>query len=154
NTVTERIRVRVSVYRVRSPVIVRTKSCLECFGQERQASRAVKFVHPVKDLLLGSVGRPEYFVDFLSSFEAFPRGGDGENRIARAAFGEQRPRGNQTRDVVHLGPIQNSRHVIIDAMRQAHDAGPKRVQVTAHESGADAGFERGGEKGAGAAAGD
>ena len=58
---------------------------------------------------------------------------------------EQRPRRDQAGDVVHLRPVQNARHVVVDAMRQAADAVAKCVQVAADERRLDPRLERGRE---------
>src|SRR5204862_1271077 len=51
----------------------------------------------------------------------------------------------QAGDVVHLGPVQDARDVIVDAMGEAADAVAKGVEIAADHGHADAAFQRRGE---------
>ena len=110
--------------------------------QERQAALAPEAVRTVEGFLLRERGGVEDFVDLLHALEALAAGGDRKDVVLLARFHEQRPRRDQARDVVHLGPVQNPRHVVVDAVREAHDAVAERVQVAADHRGLDARLER------------
>src|SRR5579859_8130894 len=106
-----------------------------------------------EDFSLEAVGRAQRFVDFGDTRKTLAAGVDGKNVVLRAGLGEQWTRRDKARDVVHLGPVQDAGHVVVDAVRQAENAVAERVEIAADHGGFDARFERSGECGASAAAG-
>src|SRR2546428_10521545 len=105
-----------------------------------------------KHLLLDAIGRAEDAVDLTHAVETLDARGDRKNVVLLPRFHEERPWRDQPGDVVHLGPVQNPRHVVVDAVRQASDAVPERVQVAAYHRDANARLERRREGRDGAAA--
>src|SRR5262249_31632899 len=61
------------------------------------------------------------------------------------------PGRDQTGDIVHFGPFQDVRYVVVDAVRQAEDRVAKGVERPADHSHLDARLESAREDGAGAA---
>src|SRR5438270_8793670 len=96
-----------------------------------------------EDLLAGVFRHAENLIHLLYAGETLARGFDRKDRIAITAFREERPGRDQARDIIALGIIQNARNVIIDAMRDAHDAVAKRIQISADEGRLNADIERG-----------
>src|SRR6185295_2654635 len=95
-----------------------------------------------EDLVLEAVGRAKDLVNFLDAFETRTAGFDGKDVFLRACFGKKWPRRDEAGDVVHLGPVEDSGNVVIDAVLQAEDTITERVQISADQGGANSGFER------------
>src|ERR1051326_7779104 len=109
---------------------------------KRQAALPPETVRAIEGLVLDHPVGPENFIDLAYPLETRAAGGNGEDVVALARFRDQRPRRDQPGDIVHLAPIQNPGHVVVDAVRHAHDAVAERVQVPADHRGPNARFER------------
>src|SRR5215467_13611085 len=66
--------------------------------QERQAEFAREAVRRVEGLLLSQIAGSKHFIYPLDACEAGAAGGDGEDRVALARFGEERPRRDEARE--------------------------------------------------------
>src|SRR5215510_8381822 len=108
------------------------------FSPERMLAR--------EDFLLDPVGSLKHAVDLTHLFEALDARGDWEDVVFLARFDEQRARRDESGDVVHLAPVQNAGHVVVDAVREAADTVAERVEIPADHRGANAGLERGREQ--------
>src|SRR5215469_816156 len=126
---------------------------LETRGEKRNALPAAKAVIGLADLSLRVVRRSQDLISLLYAAETRTAGFDGEDVVLGAGFGEQRPRRDETGDVVHLGPIEDAGDMVIDAVRQAENVIAERVQVSADHGGLDARLECRRERGRGAATG-
>lgn len=107
----------------------------------------------VEGFLLDLLSSTEDLINFLRAMVAVNAGFDGEDRVFLASLGEERTRRDESGDVVHFSPIQDSGNVVIDTVRDAHDAGPECIQVATDHGGRDAWLERGAEERTCAAAG-
>src|SRR5437867_1854000 len=103
-------------------------------------------------LLLDSIVSAEHAVDVAHLVEALDTRVDREDIVFLARFDKQRPRRNQAADVIHLGPVQNARDIIVDAMSEAAHAVSERVEISADHRDAEARLQRRCEQGRGAAA--
>src|ERR1700686_3149987 len=122
-------------------------------GQKRYAAHAVKTVGGLENFDLETVGRAENIVDLVDPCETRAAGFNGEDIVLRAGLGEQRPGRDQARDIVHLGPVQDARNVVVYAVLEAEYAIAKSVQVARDHSCSNARIESGCKSGACAAAG-
>src|SRR5688572_19769690 len=132
-----------------SPVMASHFAPAQVTRQEWNPTLAPERMLAGKDLLLRTIRDPEHAVDLAHFVEAPDARSDREDVVLLSRFHEQRPRRDEAGDVVHLGPVQDAGHVVIDAMSQTPDAVFERVEITADECGADAGFERRREHGHG-----
>ena len=113
------------------------KSDVQVARQERNAAPAPEQMLGWKDLLLDAIRSVEDAIDPAHFIEALDARADRKDVVLFSRFDEQRSRRYQTREIVHLRPVQNSRNVVVDAMGEAPDAVAECVQVAAHECGAD-----------------
>ena len=102
--------------------------------QERNAALAPERMSSGKDLLLDAIGSAEDAVDSAHFIEALDARPNRKDVVLSPDSDEQRSRRYQTREIVHLRPVQNARHVVVDAVREAPDAVAECVQVAAHEA--------------------
>src|ERR671911_23190 len=108
---------------------------------EWDASPAPEQMFVREDLVLDEVRDTEDAIDPLHFLEAFDARTNRENPILLSGFYEQRSRSNQTRDVVHLGPVQNPGNIVVDAVSETSDTVLEGVQVAAHQCHANARIE-------------
>src|SRR5437016_734663 len=80
-----------------------------------------------------ALSRAEHLVHLLHPLEAGFAGGNRKNVVAFAGFEVHWPRRDQPGHVVHLGPIQDARDVVVDAVADAHHAIAEGIQVAGHQ---------------------
>src|SRR5437870_3311948 len=93
-------------------------------------------------LLLNSIGGAEDTIDLTYVIEALDARLDREDVVLLPGLHEERTRRGEPGDVVHLSPIQNPGHVVVDAVREAPDAVSEGVEVSAHQRDSNTWLER------------
>src|SRR5436190_19819033 len=91
-------------------------------GDERNALGSGKYVWPAVEFLLNEIRNTHDFVDLLHRGKGFFEGGEREDVVLLATLTEQRPGSDKTCDIGHFGPVEDSRDVIVHAMRKREDA--------------------------------
>src|SRR5262245_19931936 len=99
--------------------------------QKRDAALSPERMLARKHFLLDPVGSLKHAVDFTYLLEALDARGDWEDVVLLARFDEQRTRRDESGNVVHLAPVQDAWHIVVDAVREAADAVAERVEIPA-----------------------
>src|SRR6185436_8519657 len=98
------------------------ESGIQVAREERDTALPPERVLAGKHFVLDAVGGAEDAVDLAHLAEALDAGADRKDVVALPGLDEERPRRDQAADVVHLRPVENARHVIVDAVGEAADA--------------------------------
>src|SRR5262245_4319914 len=93
----------------------------ELARQERNPALAPELVVLREHLLLGEPGGAEDCVDLPDALEAREARLYRKDVVLLPRLHEQRPRRDQPGDVVHLRPVQDPGHVVVDAVRERND---------------------------------
>ena len=125
-----------------APTDWQSLSDVQMTRQKRDAAPAPERMLAWKDLLLDEIRGGENTRDPPHFLEALDARADRKDVVLFPRLDEQWPRRYETREVVHLGPVEDSRHVVVAAVCKTPNAVAECVQVAAHEGGcADAQVE-------------
>ncbi len=100
----------------------------------------------LEDLVPDAVVRPEDAVHLLHLAEGMAERIDRKDVVLRPGLAEQRARGDEPGHVVHLAPLEDAGHVVVDAVRDAEDRVAEGVEVAADQRRRDARLQRGAER--------